>query len=292
MSVASFAVSALPAAATASVPQRSPLRWPGGKSWLIPHVRCWLSGGSAATLVEPFAGGASVSLTAVVERLVERAVLVDVDVDLAAFWTVALTDPAALVDRISSFTPTVEAVRNVQGSVPVTDRDRAWRTLVLNRTRHGGIIAAGAGLIGLGEDGRGVASRWYPETLIARIEEIGRHAGRIAFHQGDALSLLPTLVERAEAPVAVFCDPPYGGEAGASSRRLYTHSDVNYADLFELVHDIGADFLITLDMSAEVERLVRCHGFCAVTVLPRNRSNAAGQEVIISPQPLFCAEAV
>ena len=26
----------------ASVPQRSPLRYPGGKTWLVPHIRTWL----------------------------------------------------------------------------------------------------------------------------------------------------------------------------------------------------------------------------------------------------------
>ncbi len=33
-----FPVSSIPAAKVASVPQRSPLRYPGGKTWLIPHV--------------------------------------------------------------------------------------------------------------------------------------------------------------------------------------------------------------------------------------------------------------
>src|SRR5260370_34987117 len=30
----------------ASVPQRSPFRYPGGKTWLVPHVRRWLNPGS------------------------------------------------------------------------------------------------------------------------------------------------------------------------------------------------------------------------------------------------------
>ena len=34
----------IPAVNVATVPQRSPLRYPGGKTWLIPHVRAWLSG--------------------------------------------------------------------------------------------------------------------------------------------------------------------------------------------------------------------------------------------------------
>ncbi len=49
----------------ASVPQRSPFRYPGGKTWLIPTVRKWLQQNTkAGLLIEPFAGGGIVSLTA------------------------------------------------------------------------------------------------------------------------------------------------------------------------------------------------------------------------------------
>lgn len=37
-------VSPIPVVNVATVPQRSPLRYPGGKTWLVPHVRAWLSG--------------------------------------------------------------------------------------------------------------------------------------------------------------------------------------------------------------------------------------------------------
>ena len=39
-----IALSPIPAVNVAAVPQRSPLRYPGGKTWLIPHVRAWLGG--------------------------------------------------------------------------------------------------------------------------------------------------------------------------------------------------------------------------------------------------------
>ena len=49
----------------ASVPQRSPFRYPGRKTWLIPTVRQWLKQENkiAKELIEPFAGGGIVSLT-------------------------------------------------------------------------------------------------------------------------------------------------------------------------------------------------------------------------------------
>ncbi len=58
----------------ASVPQRSPFRYPGGKTRLIPTVRQWLKQENkiAKELIEPFAGGGIVSLTAAFEKMAEK----------------------------------------------------------------------------------------------------------------------------------------------------------------------------------------------------------------------------
>ena len=49
----------------ASVPQRSPFRYPGGKTWLVPYLRDWLRHQQTkpSRFIEPFAGGGIVSLT-------------------------------------------------------------------------------------------------------------------------------------------------------------------------------------------------------------------------------------
>jgi len=49
-----------------SIPQRSPFRYPGGKTWFVPIVRQWLRSldKKPKLLIEPFAGGAIVGLTA------------------------------------------------------------------------------------------------------------------------------------------------------------------------------------------------------------------------------------
>ncbi len=67
----------------ASIPQRSPFRYPGGKTWLVPHIRQWLSGfpTKPRLLVEPFAGGSIIGLTAAFENLAERVLLVELDED-------------------------------------------------------------------------------------------------------------------------------------------------------------------------------------------------------------------
>jgi hypothetical protein len=63
----------------ASVPQRSPFRYPGGKTWLIPRVRQWLRSLEIrpTVLVEPFAGGGIVGLTTAFEELAAHVVLLN-----------------------------------------------------------------------------------------------------------------------------------------------------------------------------------------------------------------------
>ena len=86
----------------ASVPQRSPFRYPGGKTWLVPQVRKWLFSMSAkpTELIEPFAGGGIIGLTAAAEELVDSVTMVELDSEIAAVWQTILSNQAAwLADR-------------------------------------------------------------------------------------------------------------------------------------------------------------------------------------------------
>src|SRR3989337_2298065 len=86
-------------------------------------------------------------------------------------------------------------------------RQTAFKTLLRNRTSHGGILAPGAGLIKYGEQGKGINSRWYPQTLAHRIRNIGRINDRIEFIHGDGIAVIRKYVERPD--VVFFIDPPY-----------------------------------------------------------------------------------
>src|SRR5215218_124549 len=70
----------------ASVPQRSPFRYPGGKTWLVPRIRQWLLYRTPrpSEFLEPFAGGGIVSLTVAFEKLAGQVTMVELDEHLAA----------------------------------------------------------------------------------------------------------------------------------------------------------------------------------------------------------------
>jgi len=85
----------------ASIPKRSPFRYPGGKTWIIPQIRTWLGHfkSKRKLFIEPFAGGGIVALTAADEGLVDHVIMVELDPDIAAVWkTILEGDARALAD--------------------------------------------------------------------------------------------------------------------------------------------------------------------------------------------------
>ncbi len=240
-------------------------------------------------VVEPFAGGGIVSLTAVMEGLAERCVMAEIDREVAAFWQAALEHTDALVAEIERFTPTRKRIDQLAAQTPASVLDRGFRALALNRTRRGGILAAGASLSRSGENGKGLSSRWYPETLVKRLQTIQQYAGQIEFHETDGLDLLEnTLLPRATTGTVVFADPPYTAGGKRAGRRLYNHNVVDHQRLFSLLADSEADFLMTYDESPEIAALVVKHGFCAVRVIMKNTHHARLSELVITPRPVFC----
>ena len=147
----------------ASVPQRSPFRYPGGKTWLIPTVRQWLKQENKIVkeLIEPFAGGGIVSLTAAFEKMAEQIIMVELDEEIAAVWEVILNEKNKwLADKIYSYDLTHANVKAELENPNKQLQDIAFCTILKNRVFHGGILAKGSGLIKNGENGKGIASRW------------------------------------------------------------------------------------------------------------------------------------
>src|ERR1017187_7866966 len=86
-----------------------------------------------------------------------------------------------------------------------------------NRTSRGGVITKGAGLIREGEDGNGLSSRWYPDTLAKRIKTISALNSKLTFAECNGFELVRKYIRHKHA--VFFVDPPYTKAA----RRLYSH---------------------------------------------------------------------
>ncbi|MDY7010015.1 MAG: DNA adenine methylase [Planctomycetota bacterium] len=261
-----------------SVPQRSPFRYPGGKTWLVPHLRRWLASlpDKPKRFIEPFAGGGIAGLTVAFEELAERVILVELDRDVAAVWRTILNEKGSkLADRILCFDLTIENVKRVLTSYNRSLEDRAFAALLRNRVQHGGIMAPGASLMKKGENGNGISSRWYADTLAKRIKAIAEIKKQIEFRNEDGLE---TIREYARLTDSVFfVDPPYT----IAGKRLYRHSEIDHENLFKIMSTVKGDFLITYDNTADVEKWADEYGFEYETVAMKSRQNSNKFELLI-----------
>lgn len=266
----------------AQVRQLSPFRYPGGKTWLVPVTRQWLTAmpTKPKVLLEPFAGGAMVGLSAAAEGLVDRVELVELDENVAAVWECALGEDASAFERlltsIDTFQVNEPAVRAVLDGNEDDLSSRAFRTVIRNRCQRGGILAPGAGLMKTGEGGRGLASRWYPATLVKRFRAIRQLRDRIGFTHGDAFEA----IERHPGAV-LFLDPPYTAAGKRAGRRLYAHNELDHERLFEVTAKSTGPALLTYDDTEEVRQLAAHYGFITGDVAMKNTHHAVMKELTI-----------
>lgn len=282
---------ALPLVNVAQVPQVSPLRYPGGKSWFYPYFRAWMvhEGYRGGTLIEPFAGGASISLQSLVDGIVSQAVLVERDEELFTFWRVVLDR-----DRFPALAGQVLALRSEADLMEkmddleerrsrgdATDVERALLYLLRNRTNYGGITARGASRMRRGEKERGVSSRWYLSTLSARLSLVNQLGDRISVVHGDGVSFLE-FAARFLPDAVVFADPPYllGKSPGT---RLYDQTSLEYGHLLGvLATGFKGRFLLTHSPSDELLSMAKRFGLEARGVPMRGRRNAVLEEVVVA----------
>lgn len=266
----------------ASVPQRSPFRYPGGKTWLVPILRAWLRGlpRKPDLFLEPFAGGGIASLTVSFEKLAGHAVMAETDAGVASVWKTILTGQGDwLAQEILDFELTIGNVKkaleeDADGSA-ISLRRRAFLTLLRNRVQRGGIMAPGAGLVKNGENNRGIRSRWYPETLARRIREIDMNLRRLSFYNGDGLTLIDEY--RADPRAAFYIDPPYTKAA----KRLYRNWRIDHRRLFEKMATVAGSFLMSYDNEKEVRDLSLEFGFEFRPLRMKNTHHTEMTELLI-----------
>lgn len=266
----------------ASVPKRSPFRYPGGKTWFVPSFRSWINSlkKKPDLLIEPFTGGGIISLTAAFEDLTGKVLMVEIDEQIAAVWQSIVNGNAKwLADKIIKFQLTKENLFAEINAKQTDIKYIAFQTILKNRTFHGGILANGAGISKNGENGKGIQSRWYPKTLARRIELIDYVLDKIEFKRADGLKVIRDYCDNKN--VVFFIDPPYTVGGKKAGRRLYKYCDLDHDELFKLCKNIKGDFIMTYDNAEEVKNLARKNGFEFREVAMKNTHNSEMTELVV-----------
>jgi len=215
----------------------SPLRYPGSKRKLLPAIRQLIDGNipHPELFVEPFCGGASVSLGLLELGAVQRALLADLDPLVAAFWQAATRDADGLIKEIRSLDVTVEQWDYWRRARPRSIRQLAVKCLFLNRTTFSDILGGHAGPIGgrTQSSGYTIDCRFIKDALAERILNVKRlhDEGRIV---GVLSSGWQQTMHRARghaalndnpAATVVYLDPPYINKADQIYTLPFTDRD-------------------------------------------------------------------
>jgi DNA adenine methylase len=250
----------------------------------VPTITSWLSRHAPrlSVLIDPFTGGGSVPLGVLNDGLVDQLVLGELDPDVSAVWDCVFGfSSAELCLRINNFSVSRESVLEELSKPAETVVDRAFQTLLKNRTFRGGILAPGASLMKNGENGKGVSSRWYPETLVKRLEILQALSAQVEFVEGDAFSLIDRFIHRTD--VAFFIDPPYtAGNGKRAGLRLYRHNELDHDALFLLLTKARGPVLMTYDDCPEAVQLANSYGFAFERIPMKNTHHVKKFELLIT----------
>ena len=236
------------------MPFYTPLRYPGGKRRLVSVIKSLLDENrlTGGEYVEPYAGGASVALTLLMEHYASSIHLNDLSRPIFAFWYSVLNYNEELCQVVASIPLTMDewyrqrAVYDEQETADLFDLGVA--TLLLNRTNRSGILSGG--VIG-GKDQKGdykLDCRFNRKNLIERVRAIGKFSNTIHLYQKDAIDFLGEVSAIVNPEAFFFLDPPYI----AKGHGLYLNNyDIDgHKAVARIVQELPQSWVCTYDIEA------------------------------------------
>lgn len=132
----------------------SPLRYPGSKRKLLLYFDQILKCNKLDPdiIIEPFVGGASVSLYFLSKNIVKRAIMSDKDELIYAFWHTSFTNPNYLIDFVKKIKVNLynfyKYKKISRDTKKYSEKKLAEACLFLNRTSFSGMLRSEIGPIG------------------------------------------------------------------------------------------------------------------------------------------------
>ncbi len=243
----------------------SPVRWAGGKRWLLSTIRTLILGHEISIYHEPFLGGASVFLG--LDGL-ERAFLGDTNAELIAAYRAIRDHPAQVADRVSRYPNNADMYYAVRACTPTDKVEIAARFLYLNHTSFNGIYRVNLeGVYNVPFGGR-ASPRSRPPSICGRFAAPAQ--GRL--YVGDFARCL----ERVQEGHLVFLDPPYTVAHNNNGFIKYNQKIFSIEDqerLSALIDEIssrGAYYILANAAHPSIAKLFRRRGGVRMDTSRRN----------------------
>jgi DNA adenine methylase len=195
---------------------KPPLKWAGGKSFLLPKILPRLPA-KIKTYYEPFLGGGAVFFALASENRFEHAILSDANAELVNLYEVIQTAPVALMHTLRSFQSTKDEFARIRAddSAQHPRLYRAARTIYLNKAGFNGLYRVNkAGKFNV---------PWGKRENVTFFEEENIIACSMALEQASLNACdFETAVRATKEGDAVYFDPPYVPASSTANFTAYT----------------------------------------------------------------------
>lgn len=266
----------------------SPLRYPGGKSFLFPLFSKLIQrqGSSITTYVEPFAGGAGAAIALLFLEKVERIVINDLDKAIYSFWMSAIFQSARFIDKILSTSVTIKEWRRqraIYWNAKSSLFDLGFATFFMNRTNVSGIVNGGP-IGGIKQESKWpIHARFNRDNLVDRVEKLSEYAKRISVYNKDGYQLINQFLKQKDA--IIYLDPPYFEKGSSLYLNHYSTSD--HKKLSDKLNaNSKSKWVLTYDDAPEIKMLYKNRQIQKFSLYHNAYESRIGKEVLILSEPL------
>ncbi len=270
----------------------SPLRYPGGKGKIANYIKLVFEKNLLLDgyYVEPYAGGASVALSLLINEYVSKIIINDFDRAIYAFWHSVIFQTDDLCSLILNTDVTIEnwlhqkEVQKDKENIPLIEL--GFSTFFLNRTNRSGIIKAG--VIG-GNQQNGnykIDARYNKTELIKRIKRIAYYRDRILLYNLDAIELINNISNYLPEKTLIYFDPPYYNKGKELYVNHYKHED--HLLVSQMINGITKHkWIVSYDNTNEIKELYNSKRNIEYNLKYSAVNSTEGSEVMIFHDELY-----
>lgn len=238
----------------------SPLRYPGGKSRLAPFISLLIEKSKIENpiYVEPFAGGAGVALSLLLNSVVDEIVINDYDKAVYSVWRALLTETNSFINLIEDTPLNVEEWR-AQKRIYDEQRDKyslelGFAAFYLNRTNRSGILSNAGPIGGFDQTGNYlIDARFNRQELVRRVREIAKYKSKIHLYNKDIRMFLEKYMPKYQERAFIYFDPPYYNKGKALYKNFFSPTD--HQEIFERISELNCPWLVTYDDVPEIREI-------------------------------------